>query len=287
MPRVVYVNGRYEPYARARVHVEDRGFQFADAVYEVIEVQMGRLIDEVRHLDRLERSLSQIGIGMPMSRAALSHVVRETLRRNRVEAGIVYLQVTRGVAPRDFLIPSPAPKPTLVCVARALDQDKIAASANQGIAVKSMPEMRWARCDVKTVMLLPAVLAKDTARRAGAREVWFVDRDGFVTEGGSSNAWIVTKDGVLVTRGLSPALLPGVTRASVADMIAALGLRLEQRAFTIAEAMSAAEAFNTAASATVMPVVAIDGARVGAGEPGPVTLRLRREFHKHAAISEA
>jgi D-alanine transaminase len=285
MPRVVYVNGRYEPYRQARVHVEDRGFQFADAVYEVIEVQGKRLVDEERHLDRLERSLGEIGFGLPMSRPALAHVIRETIRRNGVTAGIVYLQVTRGVAPRDFLIPSPAPKPTVVCIARQLDQAKLEQTALQGIAVKTMPEMRWARCDVKTVMLLPAVLAKDRARKEGAREVWFVDRDGFVTEGGSSNAWIVTKQGAIVTRQLSVDLLPGVTRAGVLDMIRSLGMRLEERPFRVPEALAADEAFNTAASATVMPVVEIDGTKVGSGRPGPVALRLRREFHDHVALS--
>jgi D-alanine transaminase len=285
MPRVVYVNGRYEPYRQARVHVEDRGFQFADAVYEVIEVQGKRLVDEERHLDRLERSLGEIGFGLPMSRPALAHVIRETIRRNGVTAGIVYLQVTRGVAPRDFLIPSPAPKPTVVCIARQLDQAKLEQTAIQGIAVKTMPEMRWARCDVKTVMLLPAVLAKDRARKEGAREVWFVDRNGFVTEGGSSNAWIVTKQGALVTRQLSVDLLPGVTRAGVLDMIRSLGMRLEERPFRVPEALAADEAFNTAASATVMPVVEIDGTKVGSGRPGPVALRLRREFHDHVALS--
>lgn len=285
MPRVVYVNGRYEPYRQARVHVEDRGFQFADAVYEVIEVQGKRLVDEERHLDRLERSLGEIGFGLPMSRPALAHVIRETIRRNGVTAGIVYLQVTRGVAPRDFLIPSPAPKPTVVCIARQLDQAKLEQTAIQGIAVKTMPEMRWARCDVKTVMLLPAVLAKDRARKEGAREVWFVDRNGFVTEGGSSNAWIVTKQGAIVTRQLSVDLLPGVTRAGVLDMIRSLGMRLEERPFRVPEALAADEAFNTAASATVMPVVEIDGTKVGSGRPGPVALRLRREFHDHVALS--
>lgn len=285
MTRIVYVNGRYVPYGAAAVHVEDRGFQFADAVYEVIEVKGGRLVDEPRHLDRLERSLGALAIAAPMSRPALAHVMRETLRRNRVSDGLVYLQVTRGEVARDFLFPGPGVPPTLVCLARRTDPVKTGALAAAGIAVKTMPEMRWARCDIKTVMLLPAVLAKEAARGDGAREAWFVDRDGFVTEGASSNAWIVDGEGCLVTRQLDPAILPGVTRATVRDAIARAGLMLAERPFRVAEAQGAREAFNTAASATVMPVVRIDGRPIGGGRPGPVTEMLRKTFHQMAHFS--
>ena len=167
MSRIVYVNGRYEPYANAAIHVEDRGFQFADSIYEVIEVLGGRLVDDRRHLDRLERSLSEIKMRPPMSRAALLHIVGETIKRNRVRNGLVYIQVSRGAAPRDFALPGDDVLPTLVVIARSQRQDKIAAQAEEGIAVVTMRDMRWARCDIKTVMLLPAVLAKDAARATG------------------------------------------------------------------------------------------------------------------------
>ena len=284
MPRVVYVSGRYLPYAEAGVHVEDRGFQFADSVYEVCEIRKGHLVDEARHLARLERNLGELRIAPPMSPAALSHVLRETVRRNRVENGLVYLQVTRGTAPRDFPFPADC-RPTVVCIARALAPQKMAARAEAGIAVITLPDTRWARCDIKTVMLLPAVLAKEEARAKGAGEAWFVDRNGLITEGASSNAWIVSGDGRLVTRSLGHELLPGVTRATLAGALAPLGLSLDERAFSREEALAAREAFVTSASATVMPVVMIDGNVIGDGAPGSVTLLLRSKFHQFAALS--
>jgi D-alanine transaminase len=285
MARIVYVNGRYLPYAEAGVHVEDRGFQFADSVYEVCEVKNRALIDTTRHLARLARSLSELKIAFPMAEAALRHVLGQVVRRNRVRDGIVYLQVTRGQAPRDFLFPGPDTEPTLVAVARSIDPAKVAAKARQGIAVKSVPDHRWGRCDLKTVMLLPAALAKETARTAGAQEAWFVDEGGFVTEGASSNAWIVRPDGFVLTRPLDNRLLGGVTRATALEVLKAQGVPVEQRPFTIAEAQAAKEAFVTSASATVMPVVKIDGRAVADGKPGPVTLRLREKFHDLAEIT--
>jgi len=281
MTRVVYVNGRFVPWHAATVHAEDRGFQFADAVYEVCEVRGGRLVDETRHLARLERSLGELGMGMPMSRASLGVVLRESIRRNRVRSGTVYLQVTRGAAPRDFLFPSADVAQTVVCIARPGRM----AGATRGISVVTAPEMRWERCDIKTVMLLPAVLAKETARAAGAREAWFVDDDGLVTEGASSNAWIVTADGLLVTRPADTTILRGVTRSTLEDVARSLGLVVVERAFTVAEAHAAREAFITSASNIVMPVVRIDGADIGNGEPGAVALRLRQTFHDVAEIA--
>ncbi len=285
MARIVYVNGRYLPYAEAGVHVEDRGFQFADSVYEVCEVKGGALIDTTRHLARLARSLSELNIAFPMAEPALRHVLSEVIRRNRVRDGIVYLQVTRGQAPRDFLFPGPDTDPTLVAVARSIDPAKVAAKARQGIAVKSVPDHRWGRCDLKTVMLLPAALAKEAARTVGAQEAWFVDERGFVTEGASSNAWIVRPDGFVLTRPLDKRLLGGVTRATALDVLKAQGVPVEQRPFTIPEAQAAREAFVTSASATVMPVVKIDGRAVADGKPGPLTLRLREKFHDLAEIT--
>jgi D-alanine transaminase len=285
MARIVYVNGRYLPYAEAGVHVEDRGFQFGDSVYEVCEVKGGALIDVTRHFARLERSLSELGISKPMSGGALRHVLKEIVRRNRVRDGIVYLQVSRGQAPRDFLFPAEHAEPTLVALARAIDPEKVAAKAGKGIAVRSVPDVRWSRCDLKTVMLLPAALAKETARQSGAQEAWFVDENGYVTEGASSNAWIVRPDGFVITRPLDNRILGGVTRATLLDVLASLHVPVEQRAFTIAEAQAAREAFVTSASATVMPVVSIDGRAVADGRPGALTERLREKFHKLAEIT--
>ena len=284
MARIVYVNGRYHPYAEARVHVEDRGFQFADSVYEVCEVKGGALIDTTRHLARLDRSLAELKIDKPMSTPALRHVLAQVVRRNRVRDGLVYLQVTRGQSPRDFLFPGEN-KPTLVALARAIDPDKVAAKAREGIAVKSIPDMRWGRCDLKTVMLLPAALAKQDARSSGAQEAWFVDEEGFVTEGASSNAWIVRPDGFVLTRPLDHRILGGVTRATLLDVLKAQGIPVEQRPFTVPEAQAAREAFVTSASATVMPVVTIDGRNVADGKPGALTLRLREKFHDLAEIT--
>jgi D-alanine transaminase len=285
MTRCIYVNGRYLPYREAGIHVEDRGFLFADAVYEVIEVVCGGLVDETRHLQRLSRSLSELEITPPMPDRALGLVLREIVRRNRVINGLIYLQVTRGQATRDFPFPAPGTEPTLVCFARRLDTAKIAARAASGIAIQSAPDIRWERCDLKTVMLLPACLAKERARRAGAFEAWFVDDKGFVTEGASSNAWIVLPGRRLVTRHADTSILGGVTRLTVKDIIASEGLALEERPFALREAAQADEAFITSATGTVMPVVTIDGKPVGSGSPGLVTKLLRDKFHQMAEIS--
>ena len=284
MARIAYVNGRYVPHRTAAVHVEDRGYQLADGVYEVCEVREGRLIDERRHMQRLVRSLGELRIALPMSLAALGVVLRETVRRNRVKHGLVYLQVTRGVARRDFLFPVPETEPGVVVTARNLDRGKQERSAAEGIAVVTVPDNRWDRVDIKSVSLLPNVLAKEVARAAGGREAWFVDRDGFVTEGASSNAWIVTRDGKLVTRPADHGILRGITRTVVLDVAAAQNLRLEERKFSVAEAYEAREAFVTSASQIVMPVVSIDGRPIGNGAPGLVANALRRDFHRHAEI---
>ncbi len=268
MSRIVYVNGRYVPYAKAAVHVEDRGFQFADAVYEVCQVRGGRLVDEARHMARLARSLEELKIPAPMSAGALAHVMRETIRRNRVNDGLVYLQVTRGEGPREFVFP-PADVPrTVVCLARAISPIPQGALAGEGIAVKTMPDIRWRRSDIKTVMLLPACLAKEAARGAGAREAWLIDSDGFVTEGASSNAWIVSREGTVITRQIAPTILAGVTRATLIDVLREEKVPFLERPFRISEALEAREAFITSATNTVMPVVRIDGTPIGDGQAG-------------------
>ncbi len=285
MPRIAYVNGRYLPVAAAAIGVEDRGFQFADGVYEVCEVRGGRLVDERRHMARLDRSLNALRIARPMAPAALSVVLHETVRRNRVTDGIVYLQVTRGVARRDFAFPAAGTRPTIVVTARGNDVARLEQMAAQGVAVVSVPDIRWGRVDIKSVALLPNVLAKQAAREEGAREAWLVDASGHVTEGASSNAWIVTGDGTLVTRPLGPDILPGVTRSVVREVAQAQGLALVERPFTLEEAYAAREAFVTSASQIVLPVTRIDGRAIGNGAPGPVALALRHAYHDRAEFS--
>jgi D-alanine transaminase len=285
MSRIAYVNGRYRPLGEATVHVEDRGYQFADGVYEVCEVRGGLLVDERRHMARLKRSLDGLRIELPMSFPALGVVLRETVRRNRVRDGLVYLQVTRGAARRDHGFPPAGTAPGIVVTSRMLDPGRGERLAAEGIAVITVPDNRWGRVDIKSTSLLPNVLAKQAAREQGAREAWFVDAEGFVTEGSSSNAWIVTERGEVVTRPADHGILSGISRAVVLDAIAALGLTLNERAFTPKEAQAAKEAFATAASLIVQPVVRIDGKPVGDGRPGPVAVALRREFHRHAELS--
>jgi D-alanine transaminase len=282
MSRIAYVNGRYVPMRDATVHVEDRGYQFADGVYEVCEVRGGRLIDERRHLDRLERSLGELRIRMPLSRAALGVILREVVARNRVSYGIVYLQITRGVAKRDHAFPAGAIAPSLVVTARRLDKTRNEALAAKGIAVISVPENRWGRVDIKTVGLLPNVLARQAAIDQGARDAWFVDKAGFVTEASSANAWIVTDTGKLVTRHADHAILHGITRTVVLDAVKEQNVAVEQRAFTLDEAYKAREAFITSASQIVLPVVSINGRAIGDGKPGPVATALREVFHRFA-----
>jgi len=282
MTRIAHVNGRYIRHSDAAVSIDDRGFQFADAVYEVCEIRDGAIVDPTLHFDRLERSLRELGIRMPSSRAALMVVVKETVRRNRVRNGSVYVQISRGQAPRDHAFPNPEVPPTVVVTAKPHDRAKAEAQAGQGIAVITLPDNRWDRVDIKSVGLLPNCLAKEKAHAVGAKEAWFVDRDGFVTEGASTNAWIVTMDGHLVTRPAEFGILRGITRTVLFAVAERLGLTIEERAFTPEEAKAAKEAFITAATTLVMPVVTIDGAVVGNGHPGETALALRHAFHGSA-----
>ena len=285
MSRIAYVNGRYLPRHAATVHIEDRGYQFSDGVYEVCEVRGGRLVDERLHIARLMRSLDELRIAMPMSTAALGAVIRETAHRNRVRDGIVYLQITRGVARRDHAFPPPGTAPSVVVTARSLDFAGNERTAADGIAIITVPDNRWGRVDIKSVSLLPNVLAKQAAREQGAKEAWFVDHAGKVTEGSSTNAWIVTMNGEVVTRPADHGILRGITRTVLLDIIRAQGLKLVERAFTVEEAYGAREAFVSSASMIVMPVVRIDGRPIGNGAPGLVATALRRDFHRHAEFS--
>lgn len=285
MSRIIYVNGQYLPAREACVHVEDRGYQFADGVYEVCEVQGGRLVDAPRHLKRLQRSLNELRITLPMSAASITFVLKEVVRRNRLNYGIVYLQITRGVARRDHAFPSHPITPSMVVTAKSLSERKNAETAAKGISVITTAENRWPRVDIKSTSLLPNVLAKQEAKERGAYEAWYVDRDGHVTEGSSSNAWIITRDGKLITRHADSGILSGITRAVLMDVASALQLRFEERAFTPDEAAMAAEAFVTSATQLVMPVVTIDNQTIGDGKPGPISKRLREEFHRFAHFS--
>ena len=272
MSRVAYVDGRYVPHGAAAVHVEDRGYQFADGVYEVVLSRGGRLIDGEAHLDRLERSLGELRIAMPMERSALDHVMRQTLARNLVRDGIVYVQVTRGVARRDHGFPGQA-RPSLVVTARRM-AGPAARAVEDGIRVVSVPDIRWQRCDVKAIGLLPNVLAKQQAREEGATEAWQVDAEGRVTEGTSTNAWIVTPEGTLVTHPADNAILDGITRRRLIALARAAGHRVEERAFTLAEAQAAREAFLTSTTSFVLPVVQIDDRVIANGRPGSTTAAL-------------
>ncbi|QND52885.1 D-amino-acid transaminase [Phyllobacterium sp. 628] len=278
MSRIAYVNGQYVRHSDATVHIEDRGYQFADGVYEVCEIARGNIMDMTRHLDRLGRSLSELKIAWPMNRQALLRVIVEVVRRNRVHNGMVYLQVTRGVAKRDHVFPSADTPPSIVITAKRTDPAVSAARAAKGISVITVPENRWERVDIKSVGLLPNVMARQQAKEQGAQEAWFVDPDGTVKEGAATNAWIVTMDGVLVTRPAETGILRGITRTTIFDVAKKLGLKIEERGFSVNEAKKAREVFMSAATTVIMPIVAIDGESVANGHPGTITLSLREAF---------
>ncbi len=281
MSRVAYVNGRYLPHREARVHVEDRGFQFADGVYEVIAVEEGGFVDEHLHLARLTRSLGELRIAPPMAEAALKCVMREVIRRNAVRDGFLYLQITRGAAPRDFAFPAQI-RPSLVMTARRRQPANPGWQA-EGVAVVTHPDLRWARRDIKAVGLLPSVLAKQKAKESGAYEAWLVDGEGRVTEGASSNAWIVTAAGEVVTHPADHDILNGVTRLALLHLLAQERLDVAERRFSVGEARAAREAFLTSTTNGILPVTRIDGAPVGDGRPGPLSRRLSELYRAYAA----
>ncbi len=285
MPRIAYVNGRYVRHADAAVHVEDRGYQLADGVYEVCEIKRGYIVDEKGHLDRLDRSMRELRMDWPVERKAMELILREVIRRNHVRDGMVYMQVTRGVAPRDHAFPTKPVRSALVVTAKRMDPRAVEAKAAKGMAVITVPENRWERVDIKTIGLLANVLAKQAAVEAGAQEAWFVDPDGTVKEGASTNAWIVTKDGSLVTRPADHGILRGITRATVMKVADKLGLKVEERVFSVEEAQAAREAFVTSATSLVSPVVSINGKPVANGHPGSVARSLREAFFEIAEKS--
>lgn len=276
--RIAYVDGRYLPHGYAGVHVEDRGLQLGDSVYEVWRLAAGRLIDLEEHLDRLERSLAEIEIAMPMSRAALTAVLRETVRRNGLADAIVYLQVTRGAVRRDHPIPARPPKPSVIVTVHPLDLAALARRLAEGVAAITAPETRWGRCDIKSIQLLANLLAKTEARRGGAYEALFVGPDGFITEGASTTVWMVDEEGRLITRSLSPAILPGVTRRVMLEIAQIYQITVVERAFTAAEAKAAREVFLTSATGAAVPIITLDGTEIGGGKPGPVALKLQAGY---------
>ncbi len=282
MGRIAYVNGQFVPHGQAAVHIEDRGYQLADAIYEVWALFDGKLGDPEGHFMRLARSLSELSIPMPMSRAALTLVLKEAVRRNRVTDGLLYLQVSRGVAPRQHAYPDAPIRPAVIMTVSRVNRAADEVRAARGVKVITAPENRWGRADIKTVGLLPNAMAKQKAKEAGAMEAWYVDELGFVTEGASSNAWIVDGEGRLRTRDTNANILRGVTRHTLLDIIAREGMPVDERPFTPAEAVAAREAFITGAGTLVLPVVAVDGKPVGEGKPGPVAMKLRRLYIEQA-----
>ncbi|NUB12121.1 D-amino-acid transaminase [Azospirillum brasilense] len=282
MARWAYVNGRYLPHRQAAVHVEDRGFQFADGVYEVVTLLDGRFADMDGHMERLGRSLSELRMDWPAAPRVVTMIARELVRRNGVRNGSLYIQVTRGVAPRDFKFPADTPA-TLVMTVKRVTAFAKPEQLEKGVAVVTVPDIRWGRRDIKTVGLLAPVLAKQQAAESGAYEAWLIDPDGTVTEGSSSNAWIVTQDGVLVTRPLSQKILNGITRLSLLRLAGERGIPVEERSFTVEEALAAREAFVSSAGTFALPVTRIDGKPVGEGRPGPVTRALRQAYLDYVA----
>ncbi len=277
MDSIAYVNGSFVPLSEAKVSVLDRGFLFADGIYEVSAVLDGKLVDNASHLARLERSVGEIALKLPESIDRIIEIQKELIARNKLDAGLVYLEVTRGADNgRDFAFPKGDIKPTLIMFTSVKDIVN-AASAKSGIGVITVPDIRWTRRDIKSVALLAQVLAKQAAAEAGAGEAWMIE-DGKVTEGGSSSAFILTQDDVIVTRQNGSEILPGCTRKAVVKLVEERQLRVEERAFSVDEALKAKEAFITSASSFVQAVVTIDGKRVANGKPGPMTNRLREIY---------
>ncbi len=272
MSRTVYVNGEFFPEEDAKISVFDRGFLFADGVYEVCSVLDGKLIDNAAHLARLERSLREISMPLPCPLEEIEAAEKEIVSRNNLNEGMVYFQVTRSSKDRDFYFPKDAAS-SLVMFTQVMNLSNNPA-AERGLSVISMPDLRWTRRDIKTLQLLYPSIAKTEAKNQGADDAWLVE-DGFVTEGSSNNAWIILQDGTIVTRQLSNEILHGITRRSIIKLAQLHQLKIEERPFTIEEAKHAREAFVSSATTFVMPVVKIDGVDIGDGKPGELTLKLR------------
>lgn len=282
MPRIAYVNGQYVPQSEALVNVEDRGYQLADGVYEVIAVSDGSLVDCDAHMERLERSLTGLRIDLPCERGIIPLILQRVVRRNHLRTGQVYLQISRGVAPRNHAFPHDPVRPSMV-VTTSRRKPPSDEAVSRGAKVITVPDTRWSRPDIKTVSLLANVLAKQQAIEEGAMEAWFIDKDGLITEGSSTNAWIVTEGQEIVTRPLGQDILAGITRQTLIKVARANNLRVTERPFSVSEAKTAKEAFFTSTTSFVMPVVSIDDTQVNTGEPGGVTLQLLNAYRRHIA----
>lgn len=276
MSRYSYVNGKYVPHKYAHVHIEDRGFQFADGVYEVIAYIEGRFADEKGHLDRLERSLSELSLTMPVSRQILQILIREVLRKNKLKNAAIYIQITRGVAKRNFKFPSDSTKPSLVIITWPFDFQNNP-DITKGIEVISVPDQRWARRDIKTIALLPQVLANQKAASQNKKEAWMLNNEGFVTEGSSSNAWIV-KNKTLQTHPATQNILKGVTRTALEKIAADLSYSLIEKPFTLEHAYEADECFKTSATGLISPIVKVNDIVIGEGKPGKITKLIYEEY---------
>ena len=277
MSRIAYIDGCYQPLNEPAVMVEDRGYQFADGVYEVCAIRNGHLMDEIEHLERLDYSLSELNIPLPMARGALQIVMRETVRRNRVRNGILYIQVSRGVAPREHSYGDDV-RPVITVTARPTDPAKRQYVLDHGIEVITVPDQRWARCDIKSISLLPNVLARQAARNAKVQEAWQIDTNGLVTEGGATNAWIVDAQGRLRTRPAANDILNGIIRQVLIGLVADMDIEFVEEAFSLDDALEAQECFSTASTLAVFPVISIDGKQIGSGKPGPVSLALAEAY---------
>jgi D-alanine transaminase len=282
MSRIAYVNGQYLPLNEATIDIEDRGLQFGDAVYEVWALRDGKLLDEEGHYARLARSQAALNFPAPISRGHVAAVVAETVRRNRLRDGLVYLQISRGTAPRDHVAPKGI-RPNMIVTVRRKEWAGPDAAAAKGISVITVPDERWGRVDIKTVNLLPNTLAKQAAIDAGANEAWMVDKDGLITESTAQNAWIVRVDGVIQTRALGNDILPGITRATTLEIARGLQYRVEETAFSVEDALAASEAFISSATSFVTPVVLLNGHAIGTGKPGPVAARLRAAYLQNSS----
>lgn len=277
MSRIAYVNGHYLPHAHAKVHIEDRGYQFADGVYEVVALYKGIILDEIGHLERLERSLQALYIRSPVTFPVLRLLMREIQKRNLLQTGLIYIQMTRGVAPRFHPFPNPSVPASLILTAKHMKLPSESA-IQKGVSVMTIPEMRWTRCDIKSISLLPNVLAKQEAIDNGAYESWFLDKDGFVTEGTATNAWIVNEKGCIQTRPTNEGILSGITRNTIIDITKNLHIPFIEEPFSVRDIEQAQEAFITSATNYVMPVTVINKKPIGKGIAGPIALQLRRAY---------
>ncbi|WP_417455815.1 D-amino-acid transaminase [Kordiimonas sp.] len=281
MSRVAYVNGAYVPHDEAVVSIDDRGYQFADAVYEGVTVRKGQMVDLEPHLDRLARSMRELAMAAPMDRAPMRFVFREVIRRNRISDGFLYIQISRGVARRDHAFPTTPIVPSLIVTCKRLSIDGVIARAAKGVKAFSESDIRWGRCDIKSTSLLPNILAKQAAKEKGGFEAVLVDSDGYVTEGSSTNMWMVRTDGTLVTRSTDDNILPGITRATLKKLAEEMQIKVETKAFTLEEAKAGAEMFLSSSTGCATPIVELDGHKIGDGTPGPVTKRLVEAYRAY------